>query len=671
METSMCDGMFLNIINNFSDLTENPEILIQKNSIVDDNLKSISKSLHDYISKENSVLGLKSKSLSKLLTKGFDDEQIWQQIDLRNEGVLNHLNNSISELENGQIRLDSHTTKLFGDDINNDLNNIDHSNISASDKSVLENEPGDVSNSEDSSDEEYDKNANWKLEIDGDSDEDEVKNRLQDTIDSEEFSGGENVENDKNSADLESEDINVNINKSKFKNINSESDESDISDIESSNAQKEIRHKQNKFKSIVDDQFFKLSKLEQFLRVEDIKEERARDGDLNESDDEEEEIDYFQDIPDDPNEMSARNCTYDDFFASPGSEEENDADHDEINGLDGEDSFDNEFDEEDEEEDEDEIAEAISKNAKELSKTPYELQQENINKQISEYEENLLCPKPWQLTGEVDVNNRPIDGLLDLPTDFQMNAKPMVIQDKEFCERIENLIKMTIKNKAYSDPVRQEKPVQETIAFKKEIVLDHNKSKKGLAEEYEEMYLKKKTKEEEEGNPKHKEIIKCMDSLLPELYALFTHIPKPAVPDIKVVSNLPAITVEEVAPTSYSDATLLAPEEIKKRTGLLKGKTERTDTDRKRERRKKKLHQKTMYKKKEKENSEDKPLSGKGKKKEKLAVLKKLKQHKNTKIATMDAEKVKSSKDFFDRLQETVSNAGKNEDKHIKKKRKL
>ncbi|GIX83657.1 u3 small nucleolar ribonucleoprotein protein MPP10 [Caerostris extrusa] len=605
METSMCDGMFLNIINNFSDLTENPEILIQKNSTVDDSLKSISKSLHDYISKENSVLGLKSKSLSKLLTKGFDDEQIWQQIDLRNESVLNHLKNSISELENGQIRLDSDTTNLFGDDDNNnDLNNIDHSNISASDKHVLENEPGDVSNSEDSSDEEYtdyDKNANWKLEIDGGSDEDEVKDRLQDTIDSEEFSGGENVENDKNSADLESEGINANINKSKFKNINSENDESDLSDIESSKAQKEVRHKENKFKSIVDDQFFKLSKLEQFLRVEDIKEERARDGDLNESDDEEEEIDYFQDIPDDPNDMSARNCTYDDFFASPGSEEENDADHDEMNDLDGEDSFDNEFDEEDEEEDENEIAEAISKNAKELSKTPYELQQENINKQISEYEENLLCPKPWQLTGEVDVNNRPIDGLLDLPTDFQMNAKPMVIQDKEFCEKIENLIKMTIKNKAYSDPVRQDKPVQETIAFKKEIVLDHNKSKKGLAEEYEEMYLKKKKqKEEEEGNPKHKEIIKCMDSLLPELYALFTHIPKPAVPDIKVVSNLPAITVEEVAPTSYSDATLLAPEEIKKRTGLLKGKTERTDTDRKRERRKKKLHQRQCIRRKRK-----------------------------------------------------------------------
>lgn len=53
------------------------------------------------------------------------------------------------------------------------------------------------------------------------------------------------------------------------------------------------QRKTSHIKSEVDDQFFNLSKLDEFLRIEDIKEQRR---DEIEPDD---EIDYFQDIPSD------------------------------------------------------------------------------------------------------------------------------------------------------------------------------------------------------------------------------------------------------------------------------------------------------------------------------------------------------------------------------------
>ncbi|KAF8764929.1 U3 small nucleolar ribonucleoprotein like [Argiope bruennichi] len=599
MATTMVSSVFSDIPN-FSDLINDPEIFLQQNSGNHESFKRISKKIYDCIVSCD-ITAPKYKSLKSLLIDGFDDEQVWQQLEIQNKNVVQHL--------------DKWLPKIASDNVFNDMHNTPSEEEMEQDAEFSENDFT----------EEAEKNGNTSASkeiIEDESDFDEIKDEV----------------------------------KEKNKNRNS------------------------KFKSKVDDQFFKLSKLEEFLRLEDLKEEKTRDDDENQEsddDDEEEDIDLFHDISDDDlddsedesNKKSSKDYMYEDFFDSPESGDENVKQPDEVSDFENEelDSDDaNVLSQEEDSESLDDDEEEKASNNK--SKTPFEMEQERIKEQISEYEESMVTPKPWQLTGEVDVSKRPVDGLLDLPTDFELNAKPIIIQDKEFCEKLENMIKMTIKNKAYSDGVRQEKPVKEIISMKKEIVIDQNKSKKGLAEEYEELYLKKQSKQEEEENPKHKEIKKFMDSLFPELYALFSHIPKPAVPDIKIVSNLPAVTVEEVAPTSYSDVTLLAPEEIKKRTGLTKGQTERTETDKNRERRKKKLHQKMKQKKMEKENADGKPLSSKATKKEKLQVLKKLKQHKNTKIASV-TEKIKSSKDFFERLQETVSTKG--EVKQAKKKKKV
>lgn len=156
-------------------------------------------------------------------------------------------------------------------------------------------------------------------------------------------------------------------------------------------------------------------------------------------------------------------------------------------------------------------------------------------------------------------------------------------------------------------------------------------------------------------------------------------------PEIKVISNVPAINMEEVAPMGMSDAALLAPEEIQgtfnfkhvpvikfpsfnaviysfffaaKPRGDVIGKAERTKTDMKRERRRKKVTQRARQEAVEKKEKLNALIPGVGKKykKEKNAQLAK-KLSKNRNIIQMDETSVKvpkSSTTFFNQLQDQV-----------------
>lgn len=118
---------------------------------------------------------------------------------------------------------------------------------------------------------------------------------------------------------------------------------------------------------------------------------------------------------------------------------------------------------------------------------------------------------------------------------------------------------------AWDDVVRKVKPTEEVFEFRRRLTLDQEKSKVGLAEVYEQEFLKMKEGEKEATNPEYDEIKKLMGALFKQLDALSNYhfMPRPAQAELKLINNLPTIAVEEVAPATVSDATMLAPEEIR------------------------------------------------------------------------------------------------------------
>lgn len=413
--------------------------------------------------------------------------------------------------------------------------------------------------------------------------------------------------------------------------------------------------------SVVDDKFFKLSEMEDYVN----KIEKGIEGGNEGSDDE--SVDLFENDSEDENDLR-----YNDFFDQPedgiGVEENQIEDDDEersISEKDENEEGENDFSDEDPEE---------------QIKSSYEARQERLKARIAALEEEALKEKPWQLKGEVTASKRPQNSLLEEYVEFDVASRPAPIITEKSSLKLEDVIRQRIKDKVWDDVVRKIKPVEDPKEYKKKLILNQEKSKLSLSEIYEREYLKEKgdmekgQKEVEEEESKDRvEIKKAMKILFSKLDALsnFHYTPKQSAPEVRITSHLPAIVAEEVAPVSASDATLLAPEEIKpKPKGDPIGKTERTTTDKKRERRKKITRQRSKRKEKEKqEKLVDKLQPGLGNKysKEKAKVLLE-KVSKEQNVSQMDqkyGKHVKSSDAFFSKLQDEVSSSIKRKTQNV------
>ncbi|XP_040349771.1 U3 small nucleolar ribonucleoprotein MPP10 isoform X1 [Herpailurus yagouaroundi] len=650
--------------------TGRPECFLTIQDELASKFTSLTKVLYDF----NKTLEngrIHGSPLKKLVIENFDDEQIWQQLELQNEPILQYFQDAVSKT------IKDEDISLFPENEEQECEE-DGSEVEADGQEALE---------QDLEEEEV-------ADLSGDDPTGDEKTKNSSTIDL------------RKSPVFSDEDSDLDFDISKLE--------------EQSKVQDKVPRKPRE-KSIVDDKFFKLSEMETFL--ENMEKEEEQKGD------EEEDIDFFEDVNSDEDEgellgsqkpksgKSSRNLKYKDFFDPVESDEDLASVHDDeldpkeedkeiaeeeeeeeesISETDEDDDFEESEDSKqhketskrvtfalpDDEENEDTNILNVQKDSDEV-KSSFEKRQEKMNEKIASLEKELLEKKPWQLQGEVTAQKRPENSLLEETLHFDHAVRMAPVITEETTLQLEDIIKQRIRDQAWDDVVRKEKPKEDAYEYKKRLTLDHEKSKLSLAEIYEQEYIKlNQQKTAEEENPEHKEIQKMMDSLFLKLDALsnFHFIPKPPVPEIKVVSNLPAITMEEVAPVSVSDAALLAPEEVKEKNkaGDVKTAAEKTATDKKRERRKKKYQKRMKLKEKEKRRKLlEKNNPDQAGKYTKAAASEKLKQLTKAGKASLLKDEgkdkaLKSSQAFFSKLQDQVkmqiSDAKKTEKKKKKKK---
>jgi len=589
-----------NIISKFDNIQSLEQIKSGKNKI---DVTALTKNVYDFAKEQSKEKFYgNTNALPELVTEGFDEEQIWQQLELQNEGEIAHFLNEIPTI------------------------------LSESKKFVVP-----------------------------------VSSKKPEPV---------QIENDK--SDQEDQGM-------------SEEKESEDEEVEIKSNSKKKKHKKS---SIVDDKFFKLQELDEYLTKEERKENQSKDN--IESDDE--SVDLFNDDSEeeDGDDAEEKYLKYADFFDSPESETEQ---ADESKNSHHEELEDEEMDldEEDEEDqtdkkvrfnltndsDETDSLENKSNDKKDKEekivedtepKSTLEIRQERLLMKIKELEKEAVSEKPWQMKGEVSAPNRPQNSLLEEFVEVDVNTRPAPVITEETTLKLEDIIKQRIKDKAWDDVEKKFKPVETPLEYKKKLILNQEKSKESLSQIYEKEYLKQKQALDPENDEKkeempqlHNEIRQMMRSLVSKLDALanYHYTPKMAKPEIKIISNVPAINMEEVAPVTATDATLLAPEEVKaKPKGDVIGKSERTKTDMKRERRRKKSKQRAKQQaieKTEKLRALQPGIAKKYKdKKEKAALLKKMTKDKNIIKLNETTHKVaKSSTAFFTQLQDQVKSKSK------------
>ncbi|KAI8384623.1 U3 small nucleolar ribonucleoprotein complex, subunit Mpp10 [Radiomyces spectabilis] len=551
----------------------------------------------------------------ELLTEGFDNDQIWEEIATQNEPFLDYANTILSDFQRQSRQSKVPVTST---------DNLEESEPEmTSDHSMLLDDDNDETMFDSSA--EYHDDEDEEMALD---------------------SANEMEQDDENEEDIEQKD--------------EEDDEEADLDEEEETSSSPVKQ------SEVDDEFFNLEEFNKWT------EEQERLDMMSDREDEEddEEIDFEADLDEDEEAdeedmADVADITFKDFFVAPTKAKKPSQARTKSVSFkeDEEDAFGSENEEEDAEDDEESEGEDRVRNLfaaddeegseDEESKSAHQRRLERIQAQIEQFEEENIGQRHWTMIGETSAKKRPVNSLLEEDLEFDQSVKPVPVITEETTSALEDMIKKRIADNMFDDVERKSDPTLRPWLPSKRVSLDDEKSKKSLAELYEDEYVKQvtgdKTHEKDEAlRAEHESIISMFNSLCEKLDALsnFHYTPKAAKPEISIVSNAAAISMEDVTPVNVSDATLLAPEEVyDKKRGEVKSTSEMDQSERKRARQlKKKLKRKDKAMKEQQMKMIEKLNPGLGHKQAKTKAVKELLGQKNVTVIGKDGKATSGDK---------------------------
>ncbi|KAF7729661.1 u3 small nucleolar ribonucleoprotein MPP10 [Apophysomyces ossiformis] len=595
-----------------TNVVDKPHVFFSENPKIASTALEITKYFYDTVKQHEEQT---FSPFTELLTEGFDNEQIWEEIATQNEPFLRYAKSTLKEFSRSESKVID--TPEILDDLEEQESSSDHSM-------------------------DLDEHMNYDdVQLDG---KDMSDMEFGDGLDNE-FSGEEQEDAEKSHDEEEEEE-----------------DEEETSRQDWLETSQFFLIKPTKT-SEVDDDFFNL---DEFNRWTEKQEELDMMSDRDEDDDEE-AIDYDNDLDEeDEDDEDIQDIKYKDFFAPApklkkskkgvtfAADDEQDA---QSENDEEEEAFEDMEEDEMEEEEEEKVRNLFDDeedDQEDDGKTAHEKRLEKIKAQIEQFEEENVNDRHWTMKGETSAKSRPLNSLLEEDLEFDQSVKPVPVITQETTNVLEDMIKKRIADNNFDDVERKREPESRPFLPSKSVEISQDKSKKSLAELYEEDYMKQATGDQtnakdEALKKEHDEITSMFQTLCTKLDALsnFHFTPKAPQPEITVVSNAAAISMEEIIPVNVADSTLLAPEEVydKKKTDI-KSTTEMDQSERKRARalkKKMKKKEKTMKEREQKVMEKMRPGSVPPKQSKSKAV-KELLGQKNVTMIDKDGKKQSTTK---------------------------